>query len=126
MQFRGVDDKAVVMPLDEFEALLEQNRINLAINIHSFPESPLASVKWWISTLARHKVRYLMIAPNKEGPQGGQEFMSREGDGSSLDFLPIILESGYKLIAREPKYLDAGVQKYGVSPIYHHLFELKV
>jgi hypothetical protein len=125
LRFRGVDDKAVVIPLDDFEALLLQNKIDLAINIHSFAESPFVSIKWWIGTLARHKVRYLMIAPNEEGPQGGQEFMSREGDGSSLDFLATILENGYKLIAREPKYLDASVQKYGVRPpIYHHLFEL--
>jgi hypothetical protein len=37
---------------------------------------------------------------------------------------PIVAKHGYTLVAREPKYGDPLVQKYGLYPALYYLFEL--
>ena len=39
--FRGADDRASVVPLDELDSLLALQPIDLAVNIHSFSECPI-------------------------------------------------------------------------------------
>ena len=133
LSFREVDQKATVVPLFEIENILENNAIDLAINVHSFSECTLASINWWLDILQKYKIRYLMLVPNA-GSHGGTRLLSRESaraketDNNSrnyfFDLLPHIRSRGYELIVREPKYLDTGAQKYGVSPTHHYLFEL--
>jgi hypothetical protein len=50
--------------------------------------------------------------------------LSRERDNTRIDFLGLIQEKGYELIADDPKYLDSSVQQYGPSATRHYLFEL--
>ncbi len=114
-----------MVPLDELDQLWSRETIDIAINIHSFPETPIESIRWWIQTLASHGVRYLMIAANERCPMEGGELLSREVDGGSVDFGQDLLEAGYRLVAYDPKFLDEDVMRYGVRPpIWHHLFEL--
>jgi len=35
------------------------------------------------------------------------------------------MDCGYRLVAKDPKYLDPLVQKYGPAPALHFLFELR-
>lgn len=123
LRFRGVDDRAIVVPLYELEHTLAHQRIDIAVNVHSFSECTLASIAGWLDILKKYKVRYLMIVPNT-GNHGGTRLLSRERDGSSLDFSRALATRGYRLLATRPKYLDPIVQKHGVSPTYHYLFEL--
>lgn len=111
------------MPLDEIEDALARTPVDLAVNVHSFSECTLASVSWWLDLLAKHRVRYLMVVPNA-GTYGGTRLLTAEKDGTRLDFLRAIESRGYRLALRRPKYADPGVQKHGVSPTYHYLFEL--
>ena len=125
LSFRGVDQQAIVVPLFEIEEKLANISIDIAINVHSFSECTLAATSWWLDILKKYKVKYLMITPNP-ARHGGTKLLSRERDGACLDLLPLIHSRGYRMIVREPKYLHSSVQKHGLYPTYHWLFELTV
>ena len=121
LQYRGVSDKAHVIPLDEASTTIREGEVDIATNIHSFSECPLEVIEWWLGLLSTKRVRHLLIVPNT-----GEYLRSRERDQRSLDFAPALREHGYDLIALEPKYLrSAGVQRHGLYPTHYHLFELK-
>ena len=119
LRFRGAD-KAVVIPLDEIDAALHEHPVDLAVNIHSFSECRLETIEWWIRLLCRHRVRNLMIVPNMLSGGGGDRLLTNDG----RDFLPILERNGYRIVAKEPKYLDPVVQEFGVAPAWNYLFEL--
>lgn len=123
LHYRGVADKAHAIPIYNIEDALEKNSVQLATNIHSFSECTLESITWWLDLLARHSVKYLMIEPNA-GTYAGEKLVSFELDKHRIDYSRNIESRGYKLIAREPTYLNPSVQKLGVSPTYYYLFEL--
>jgi len=119
LRYRELDGKAKVVPLDEIESVLKKNKVDIAINIHSFSECRLPAIEWWLSLISKYKVRYLMIAPNS-GEDGGNSLRTNDG----LAFDNIVEKHGYELIAKDPKYGDPVVQKYGIHPTYHFLFQL--
>ncbi|MDE2216933.1 MAG: putative sugar O-methyltransferase [Planctomycetota bacterium] len=123
LRFRGVAERAAVIPIFDVDDALANNPINLAMNVHSFSECTLLSTVWWLDALRKHKVKYLMIVPNPES-HGGTLLLSTEKDKRRQDLLPAIHTRGYKLKVREPKYTDPSVQNHGVTPTYHYLFEL--
>jgi len=111
---RDLGDRATIVPLDEVEKVLQSEPIDLAINIHSFSECKISAIEWWLSSLAKNKVKYLMIVPNSS------ELYTNDG----TNFGKIIDKYNYKLIAKEPKYGDSIVQKYGMSPEDYYLFKI--
>ncbi len=115
LQFRNLDSKVKVIPLDEIEIALAARSVDIAVNIHSFPECRISAIEWWLSLLAKHRVQYLMIVPNI-----GDSLQTHDGH----DFKYLISKHGYKQIAKEPKYRDPVVQQYALMPVYHYLFEL--
>jgi SAM-dependent methyltransferase len=119
LRFRRAE-KAVVVPLDEIGATLRENPVDLAINVHSFPECRLQAIEWWIRLISSHGVKNLMIVPNRLHG-GGERLVTNDGE----DFLPILERYGYRTIVKEPKYLDPVVQMFGVQPTWHHLLELR-
>jgi len=123
LNFRGVNDKAQVVPLYNINKTLDNNNIFLATNIHSFSECTLGAIKWWLDLLKQYQVNYLMVVPNAE-QHNGNKLISVENNNSRVNFLPEIESRGYKLIAMEPSYLDQSIQKFGVSPTHLYLFKL--
>lgn len=119
LRFRGVADRAIAVPLDQVEERLPADTIDVATNVHSFSEMPLAAIEWWLDLLVAKRVRHLMIVPNV-----GTRLVSREADGRNLDFSPALAERGLVRVAEEPKYPTASGQRFGVHPTRHHLFEL--
>lgn len=120
LKFRGVSNRAKVIPLYEIENTLAETPVDLAINVHSFSECRLDAIDWWLSLIARHKVKYLFIVPND-----GSELLSRESDETKQDFRGLVEAYGYREISRQPKYLDPSVQHRGVHPAVHYLFQLQ-
>jgi len=112
--------RASVVALDEIEAALDRTRPDIAVNIHSFSECRLEAIDWWLRRLSRAGVRHLMIVPNDPNHDGGQSLLNNDRQ----DFGPLLAQHGYKLIAKEPKYLDPTVQQYAINPAHHYLFEL--
>ncbi len=61
-----------------------------------------------------------MVVPNVVGADG-VTMLTTDGQ----DFSRVLTDHGYRLLARDPKYLDPPVQKYGPTPAVHFLFELR-
>ena len=87
LKYRGLGDRAQIVPMDELEQRLSS--YDLALNIHSFSECTYASIEWWLRKLKQLRVRYLMIVPNSP-----TRFLSTEVDGSQRDFAPLLEELG--------------------------------
>jgi hypothetical protein len=119
LRHRGVHRKAQAVPLDEIEAKLQETKPDLVTNIHSWSECRVEAIDWWVRLLAKTGVRHLMIAPNTT--DCGGEFL-RTND--LKDFSGIVTKYGYRQVAKEPKYRDAVVQRFAISPTWHFLFEL--
>lgn len=121
LRFRGVADRAEVVPLDEIKHRLRTVQIDVATNIHSFSQCPLAVVEWWLDLLVRTNVRYFMLvlAENTGRP------LTLERDGSRIDFMHAITSRGFKLMITERKYQGApSLQRWGVAPeTFLYLFE---
>jgi hypothetical protein len=120
IRFRELDDKVAVVPLDEIEEQLQSQKIDLAVNIHSFSECSLEAIQWWLKLLVDNKVKYLFIVPNASD-HGGEKIALNNGD----DFSFLLQKYSYKLLVQSPKYHDPVVQKYGISPTWYFLFELQ-
>jgi SAM-dependent methyltransferase len=112
--------RAKVVPLDEVEALLAAERIDVAVNVHSFSECTAQAVAWWAERLARARVRQLMIVPNEGTTKGA---LCQLRDGSDMEAL--LARHGYRIAVREPRYGDPVVQQFGIDPVHLHLFELR-
>jgi len=117
--FRKLDDRARVIALDEIEAALEAERVDLAVNIHSFSECTPSAIEWWIALLARHRVKHLMIVPNGQD-HAGELLLTLD----RKDMRSIVERHGYRQIAMDPKYRDRVVQEHAINPTCHFLFEL--
>jgi len=120
VNFRGVGDQVDVVPLDAVEERLASWCPAIATNIHSFSECRMSAIEWWVALLAKTRVEYLMLVPNA-GRHGGLELLTNDGQ----DFGKLIEAHGYRLMARDPKYLDPTVQSYGINPTWHYLFRLE-
>jgi SAM-dependent methyltransferase len=122
LRFRGVDQQAVVVPFDELDRALAGVHIDIAVNCHSFSECTLASIQSWLDILDKHDVRHLMIVPS-EGLYSEGTLLTTERGNTHRDYMPTLLSKGWKCVASQPKFLDRLVQKHGVSPTHHYLFE---
>jgi hypothetical protein len=120
LELRGVTDRATVIPLDEVEAIAA-TQIDVAVNIHSFAECPLAVIEWWLRLLSRSSVEHLLIVPNTK-----DRLLSKERGAPRLDFTPAIREAGFELMKMRPKYGDSDfMQRHGLHgpfPMFYFLF----
>jgi len=121
LQFRGHQGRFKVIPATEIDELLAAENVELAINIHSFSECTLNAVKWWLDKLVAHRVKHFMIVPNACN-HDGRMLWNNAGE----DMQPLIEQCGYRLVAREPKYSDPGIQKFGLNPTWFWLFGLAI
>jgi 2-polyprenyl-3-methyl-5-hydroxy-6-metoxy-1,4-benzoquinol methylase len=119
IRHRGVEDKVTVIPLDEAERVITTNRIDVAVNIHSFSECALSSIEFWLDLIDRAAIPWIFVVPNT-----GSRLISSESDGSRLDALPIFKAHGYTLALTRDKYhRSADVQKFGLFPSTYFLFK---
>lgn len=122
LDFRGVADRAAVIPLDEVAEAVAGMRIDLAVNIHSFSECPASAITWWLDLLAENDVRHLMIVPNTD-----TRLLSKELEGPKVDLRPLLGARGYELARVRPKYGSSDfMQKHGLHgrfPMFYFLFE---
>jgi hypothetical protein len=124
VRFRRIEGSVEVVPLDEIESILGKVKINIAVNVHSFSECQLSAINWWVALLEKYEVKYLMVVPNSvtvSGNHGGKNLLT----SNDKDFGEIIKKHGYKLIVKDPKYIDPVVHKYAINPTYYYLFELQ-
>jgi putative sugar O-methyltransferase len=101
--FRALPERVRVVPLDEVvkNGAPTLGRFDLAINVHSFSECSYAAIQWWIARLQELAVPYLFIVPNTD-----TRFISTETDRTRKDFLPLLEQAGYRIVAHEPLFDD--------------------
>jgi len=117
LRYRDCIPPARVITLDRV-AQLEPGAFDLALNIHSFSECPLAAVEWWIGQLSRLRVPRLLIVPNEP-----EALLSLEADKTRRDFGPMLERAGYHLARREPVVADPAVRDLLQLHDHFHLFE---
>ena len=120
LRFRGSAERTEVVPLDMVGKKLAGTKFDMVTNIHSFPECPLTAIAWWLDQLGHLDVGKLLMVPNR-----ADQFLSTEPDGRHLDFLPLLLGRGWKLVHSEPIYAHSVVaQRCALYPNFRfHLFE---
>lgn len=112
-------DKVRVVPLDELIAMQQPlGPFDIAFNVHSFSECTLAAIQWWMNRIADLNIPYLFVIPNTK-----TDFLTTEMDHSRKDFLPVIENAGYKIVAQEPMFENPDIRK--LLSIYDHLFLFK-
>ena len=97
LKFRGIPNEGLVgMPcarVVDTAHLGEIGPLDLAVNIHSWPECSPAEVKWWLDWLRERKVPRLFCVPHT--PDFAFADCGEASPGES--FLPLIEAAGYKL-----------------------------
>jgi len=115
LRHRGCAPPARVARLDAVERELRPGAFDLAVNVHSFSECPLAAIEWWVAQLARLEVPRLLVVPNEP-----ESLLSLEPDGSRRDFAPVLGAAGYGLEDREPVLADPAARELvGVHDRFH-------
>lgn len=123
--YRKASPYVRMVPLPELRWELSRNTIDIALAINSLSECTAAAVEWWFELLEEHRVPYIMLVPHS-AHEGGRQMYSTEP--SELEPVPIstLLERrGYRRIVLQPKYKEAAMQRYGISPTYFHLYSRK-
>ena len=120
VRYRQLGDRVGVVPLHEIERTLESQRVELAVNIHSWSECGLGAIDWWVALLRRHSVRHVMVVPNQVSPDETRMWTNR-----AEDFSAVLESHGYALMARERKYTDPVAHKYAVSPAVYFVWTLQ-
>ena len=117
LAFRGVSDRARTIPLDEVASSADVRCVDVAVNIHSFPSVRMSVIECGSISLARNRVRHLMIVPNT------RDASVNERSGRRIDFWPAIEARGFELVRKRRKYADSDfVQKHGIFPAEFFLF----
>ncbi len=119
LRYRGCVPPARVARLDRIHDELGPGAFELALNIHSFSECPLAAIRWWVELAASLRIGHLLIVPNDP-----TELLSTEANGSRLDFAPVLADAGYRLECREPVIDDPAVRQLLPLEDHFHLFAL--
>jgi|SRR6185369_2686222 len=111
---RNMTGQCEVVPLDELDRL---KQVDIAINIHSFPECRSRVVDWWLHRLQEMSVPWLFLVSSTRLGLTTAEARGRK------DFRHLIGESGFELSARESKFESAPVlQDHGLYPDEYYLF----
>tara|TARA_Y100000816_G_scaffold288138_1_gene272153 strand:+ start:904 stop:1734 length:831 start_codon:yes stop_codon:yes gene_type:complete len=72
-----------VINLYDIPEKIKTLKIDIAVNIHSFPECNINDIEWWIKLINSNKIKYIFYVPNN--PQSRPEFMPSNTGESILD-----------------------------------------
>ena len=123
LKFRGVDAKTPVLHLDKVQQALlsRKGEIDVAVNVHSFSECTLASIRWWLDLIRSAEISRIFIVPNFS-----KRLVSTEADGTRENFGRILPDYGYREVFKRPKFVNAPeLEKQGLYPTWYYGFELR-
>jgi len=115
LRFRGVDERAEVVPLDELTTRLCERHVDLAINIHSFSEMSTSAIAAWLDVVRRSGAQWLLVVPNDN-----DRLLSFEAGGTRREFGPLMEEHGYELAVRAPIFADVTMGE--MTGMRYHFF----
>ena len=106
-------ERARVLELDEISSIAK-GEVFLAVNIHSFSEMSIESVKFWVQFLRDKEIPYIFVVPN-----GSSLSLN---DGSDIEY--IFRASGYAVIIKEEKYKEEEFNRFAIYPSTYFILEL--
>jgi len=118
LDYREAPETVRVVRLDEWETLGE--KYDLAVNVHSFSECSMETIKWWLARIAERDIEWLLIVPNTP-----HELLSTELDGSMRDFSAEVSAAGYELVDERPVFETDELRKMIDLHDTFHLFRRK-
>ena len=105
--------RARVLELDEISSI-GKGEVFLAVNIHSFSEMSIESVKFWVQFLRDREIPYIFVVPN-----GSSLSLN---DGSDIEY--IFSACGYTVINKEEKYKEEEYNRFAIYPSTYFILEL--
>jgi hypothetical protein len=120
LRYRDCLPRARVVPLTRLASELQRGSFDVAVNIHSFSECPLAAIDWWIKLVRELEVPYVLVVPNES-----TELLSLELDGTRRPFVSLLERAGYRLATRRPVVEDPAVRQLLRLEDHFHLFRLE-
>ena len=122
LAYREVSRRIRMVPLPDLTTELSQEPIDLAIAINSLSECTAIAMEWWLDLLETYAVPHIMLVPHAAF-EGGRQIYSTELPGTErVPMMPLLERHGYRKTILQPKYSEAAMQLYGISPTYFHLF----
>ncbi len=118
LDYRKVPDTVRVVRLDQWETLGDS--YDIAVNVHSFSECSLETIRWWLARIAEREIEWLLIVPNTP-----HELLSTELDGSMLDFSAEVAAAGYEQVDERPVFETDELRKLIDLHDTFHLFRRK-
>jgi putative sugar O-methyltransferase len=77
------DKKNSVINLYDIQEKIKSLKIDIAVNIHSFPECNINDIEWWIQFINSNKIKYIFYVPNN--PNSAPNFMPSNTGESILN-----------------------------------------
>jgi putative sugar O-methyltransferase len=77
------EKKNNVIDLYDIQAKIKSLKIDIAVNIHSFPECNINDIEWWIKFINSNKIKYIFYVPNN--PKSTPEFIPSNTGESILN-----------------------------------------
>jgi putative sugar O-methyltransferase len=110
-------DQASIVPFDRL-ADLQNNRYDLAVNIHSWSECTKEFIGFWLDRLCDLKVPYLFIVPHTPNLE------TVETNGQHLTYDDELARRGFKLVLRQRKFQKSEfVNLNGIFPTEYRLYK---
>ena len=88
-------------------------KIDIAVNIHSFPECNINDIEWWIKLIDSNKIKYIFYVPNN--PKSTPEFMP-SNNGKSI--LNLFNKYNYKVRHYKNMYKELNIKYSYVVPFF--------
>jgi putative sugar O-methyltransferase len=107
--YLGKENENRVINLFDIENKINSGTINLAINIHSFPECNIDDIEWWVKFIYMKKIKYIFYVPNN--PNSTPDYMPTNRGASILE---IYCKYGYKVKEFKNVFNDLNI-KYSYS-----------
>ena len=77
------EKKNSVINLYDIQEKIKSLKIDIAVNIHSFPECNINDIEWWIKFINLNKIKYIFYVPNN--PKSIPNFMPSNTSESILN-----------------------------------------
>lgn len=106
LRYRGLSERSTVLELPQLARGVRPDRVDLALNVHSFSEMPRRAVEAWVRWLAELEVATLVIVPNER-----TQLLSREPDGTRQDCSDVLQRHGYRREVVQPTITDPAVRE---------------
>ena len=111
--YLGKEHEERVIELVDIKNKINTLKIDIAINIHSFPECNINDIEWWVKIIHTGRIKYILYVPNH--PNSNPEYMPTNNGESILN---VYKKYGYKVKVFKNLYNDLGIKYSYIVPFF--------